>query len=96
MIIAALGYAALAYISLTIKTHTPSSIIFLWFERIVTLLCGLFVVFFTCNYKNLWEIFHINRIRSSLMKIPAILLVDVLVVFFCVLIASFAAAVAGI
>lgn len=96
MIIAVPGYAALFYISLTIKTSTPSSVVFLWFERIVTLLCGLFVVFFTCNYRNLWEAFHINRIRSSLLKVPAILLVDVLVVFLCVLAASFAASIAGL
>ncbi|MDO5477378.1 MAG: serine/threonine-protein kinase [Eubacteriales bacterium] len=96
MIIATAGYAALLFIGLTLTSNTPSSIAFLWIERIATVLCGLFVVFFTCNYRNLWHFFRIDRIRSNLWKIPAILLVDVGVSFLFVIITAFFASAAGL
>ena len=95
MIIAIIGYVSLFGIGLTLESKT-SGLAFLWMERIGTVLCGLFVILFTCNYRNLWHYFHIDRIRSPLWRVAAVLLVDILVPLFIVIIIALAATIAGL
>ncbi len=76
MIIAVLGYGLILLLGLTLTVQTAHSPLHLWVERLFFIGCALSVVFFTCNYLNIWKSFRIDRIRNSIMKVLAVLLVD--------------------
>ena len=96
MAIAIIGYALLFYIGLTLTASDAASPVFLLMEKAAVILCGLFVVFFTCDYRGMWRLFRINRIRSPKWKTAAIILIDAAAALISVLLTGFAASVAGI
>lgn len=96
MAIAIIGYALLFFIGLTLTSSDAASPAFLLMEKAAVILCGLFVVFFTCNYRGMWRIFRIDRIRSSKWKTAAIILIDAAAALISVLLTGFAASIAGI
>ena len=96
MAIAIIGYALLFYIGLTLTASDAASPVFLLMEKAAVILCGLFVVFFTCDYRGMWRLFRINRIRSPKWKTAAIILIDAAAALISVLLTGFAASMAGI
>ncbi len=96
MAIAIIGYALLFYIGLTLTSSNAASPVFLLMEKAAIILCGLFVVFFTCDYKGMWGLFRIDRIRSPKWKTAAIILIDSAAALISVLLTGFAASMAGI
>ena len=96
MAIAIIGYALLFYIGLTLTASDAASPVFLLMEKAAVILCGLFVVFFTCDYRGMWRLFRIDRIRSPKWKTAAIILIDAAAALISVLLTGFAASIAGI
>ena len=76
MIIAVLGYGMILLLGLTLTVQTAQSPTHLWVERLFFVGCALLVVFFTCNYLNIWKSFRIDRIRNPLFQVLAVLLID--------------------
>ena len=76
MIIAVLGYGMILLLGLTLTVQTAQSALHLWIERLFFIGCAFSVVFFTCNYLNVWKSFKIDRIRNPILKVLAVLLID--------------------
>lgn len=76
MIIAVLGYGIILLLGLTLTVQTAQTSLHLWVERLFFIGCAILVVFFTCNYLNIWTSFRIDRIRNPIFKVLAVLLID--------------------
>lgn len=65
-------------ISLQVKDIPPG--IVLWAVRLVYLIFGLGILFFTGNYLNIWDRLRISRIRNPLIRLFVILLIDAVLI----------------
>ena len=78
-IIGGFAYFALLVLSLTYTAEgLPSGGPVLWTERLIYLVCGFGILLFTGNYLDVWRALHITRIRSTLVRLAAVLAIDVL------------------
>ncbi|MDO5486555.1 MAG: serine/threonine-protein kinase, partial [Sarcina sp.] len=65
-------------INLEVKDIPPG--IVLWAVRLVYLIFGLGILFFTGNYLNIWDRLRISRIRNPLIRLFVVLLIDAVLV----------------
>ena len=65
-------------INLQVKDIPPG--IVLWAVRLVFLIFGLGILFFTGNYLNIWDRLRISRIRNPLIRLFVVLLIDAVLV----------------
>lgn len=65
-------------ISLQVKDIPPG--IVLWAVRLVYLIFGLGILFFTGNYLNIWDRLRISRIKNPLIRLFVVLLIDAVLV----------------
>lgn len=75
-VIALLGYLLIFTLGLTLTVQTAQTPAHLWIERAFFILCALTIVFFSCNYLNIWSPMKIDRIRKPFVKVLVILLLD--------------------
>ena len=75
MIIGALGYALLIYLSATLRVENAEGIM-LFVERLFCFLMTFATVLFTCNYRNIQERFPLSRSPRKPVRIFGILLYD--------------------
>ena len=65
-------------ITLQIKDIPPG--IVLWAVRLVYLIFGLGILFFTGNYLDIWDRLRISRIRNPLIRLFVVLLIDAVLI----------------
>ena len=65
-------------INLEVKDIPPG--IVLWAVRLVYLIFGLGILFFTGNYLNIWDRLRISRIRNPLIRLFVVLLIDAVLI----------------
>lgn len=85
IIVAIIGYLMIFYVGLTLAiadAQTPASMVL---GRIIFIISCIFAVYFTCNYKNIWNRLHINRIRNTFLKTLAVAAVDALLTFIMII-----------
>lgn len=73
------GYAFIFWLSLTLEVE-DAGILTLWIYRFFTLILFLSVIFCSCNYLNIQNIFPPCRTDNKLLKIAAVLLFDFIIV----------------
>ena len=91
-LIGGFAYLALLVLSLTytaegIPSHGPV----LWAERIIYLVCGFGILLFTGNYLDVWRTLGLTRIRSTFLRLAAVLAIDLFLVGVMVTFMIFAA-----
>ena len=52
----------------------------MWAVRLVYLIFGLGILFFTGNYLNIWDRLRISRIRNPLIRLFVVLLIDAVLI----------------
>ena len=65
-------------INLEVKDIPPG--IVLWAVRLVYLIFGLGILFFTGNYLNIWDRLRISRIKNPLIRLFVVLLIDAVLI----------------
>ena len=65
-------------INLQVKDIPPG--IVLWAVRLVYLIFGLGILFFTGNYLNIWDRLRISRIKNPLIRLFVVLLIDAVLI----------------
>ena len=65
-------------INLEVKDIPPG--IVLWAVRLVYLIFGLGILFFTGNYLDIWDRLRISRIRNPLIRLFVVLLIDAVLI----------------
>ena len=65
-------------INLQVKDIPPG--IVLWAVRLVFLIFGLGILFFTGNYLNIWDRLRISRIKNPLIRLFVVLLIDAVLI----------------
>jgi hypothetical protein len=88
IIIAIAGYLMILYVSLTLHVENASSMTILWSERIICLIACLAAVFFTCNYKNIWQKLRIDRIQNIGLKTLTVIIADLVIAVLLVFLAA--------
>ena len=81
---AAAGYLIVALLSLSLKVDkdgVPASLPVLWCNRIICFLLFLSLILFSGNYRGIWQKLGITRIYPRWLRILAVLLIDLLILF---------------
>lgn len=78
ILIATSIYAFFLNLVVTLKVEGIPPGIVLWTERLIYLIFGLGILFFTGNYLNVWDLLKISRIRNPLLRLIVVLLIDAL------------------
>lgn len=82
MIFGTMGYIMVFCLSLTLEVK-EATVQVEWFERIITLVFLLGVIFFSADYRNVQENIPLCRSRKPILRIFGIILVDCLFFLFC-------------
>lgn len=92
MVTAIIGYLLLFYFCLTFTDKEIRSVYMIFAERILFLMTGLWIIFFTCNYRNIWDrsglfrLFQISRIRNAWLRSALVLFLDVVMTILAIFI----------
>ncbi len=74
--LAAFGYAMIIATGLILEVKGAGPVQ-LWLNRVVVILMALSIVLFSGNYRNVWRKVHIDIIRSRVLQIGFVILIDI-------------------
>ena len=74
------GYALLVWCCMNLNSGDSRAM--LWANRIDAFCLFMSIILFSGNYMGIWNLLHIDRIRSKWLKILAVVIADFLIAFF--------------
>lgn len=81
MFIAAIGYVFIFWLTLTFESKNQTTLAQTYYERFFLLIMCLFIVFFSCNYRNMRQYFRFCTHKNLLIRILASIVWCILSIF---------------
>lgn len=76
MVAAVIGYVFIFVLSLTATVET-GEVYELWLSRVAFAATMLAIVFFSCNYLDVWDKFGLSKVKSKFLRLLLIVLLDI-------------------